>query len=610
MQCLVHVIGGSFTFLSAVGAGFLGFGGCLLVRESQLLVRGSSFEGSQALLGGAVCCLTSDIDCRQCWFTGNLAFFDGGSIVCQFDNVTSGESYAQDKLAFFEGCDFADSTSKEVHGAIGIDGIHDATLDGCRFVRCSAVAEGGAVGCVNSNLLVVRSRFVNNTVGRKERTGRTNAKLLDGDTQEREKRASGGAISVITLEVPPAGDHNVMANGETQYQFATQDCCFIGNHAQTGSFDVYLGGVTKYQSFNDKFGNYRAAAIQVEPGSFLAAYHALFYEEADSFPEDCRADLAESPQTVASFLYTETTDAVGEPVTDDLSQPANTAWATRVPPATPFGRTLQTEYTIEQNLSVPPYVIPSSPTATVAATPRPSETFVPPPAQTDVPPQRTSVPPPAQTELPTMTPEATQIGVLSETVSLSMSLLTMAFGNITQVTTRREILVDFTTHTASAWHISSLLGGEITFSQTVIASFYQASISSLTFQLIEISVFIPVYTAVPLAMFVPVTNTQDTKSDGLGNAVIIGVSCGGAAVLAIIIGLVLFVVRHKGQGSSGESDGGEPGDLSITEMPATALGSAENSGGEYSGSDEGAAGEVTLTTIGDEMEDMNADYYI
>jgi hypothetical protein len=102
-QCLLHVIGTSFTFLSAVGAGSSGFGDCILVRELQLLLRGSRFQGSQALIGGAICCLRSDIDCPQCWFDGNLAFFDGGSVICQFDNVTSGQSYAQDKLAFLEG---------------------------------------------------------------------------------------------------------------------------------------------------------------------------------------------------------------------------------------------------------------------------------------------------------------------------------------------------------------------------------------------------------------------------------------------------------------------------------------------------------------------------
>jgi hypothetical protein len=154
----------------------------------------------------------------------------------------SGVSYIQDKLAFFEGCDFANNTSKEVRSATRIDGIQDATLDSCNFVGCSAFAEGGAVGCINSNLLVVRSRFVNNAVGGKERTSSRSAKLPDDDTQERAKRTSGGAISVTTVEVPPPPNHKSMASGETQCQFSTQDCCFIGNSAQTAGFDVYFGG--------------------------------------------------------------------------------------------------------------------------------------------------------------------------------------------------------------------------------------------------------------------------------------------------------------------------------------------------------------------------------
>jgi hypothetical protein len=78
-------------------------------------------------------------------------------------------------------------------------------------------------------------------------------------------------------------------------------------------------------------------------------------------------------------------------------------------------------YTIEEDLSVPPGVMPSSPMATVALTADNSATAS--SQQTEVAsPPATEVPP--QTQVPPMTPETTGTEQLSQT--LSMSVLTMS----------------------------------------------------------------------------------------------------------------------------------------------------------------------------------------
>jgi hypothetical protein len=74
----------------------------------------------------------------------------------------------------------------------------------------------------------------------------------------------GGAISVVVRNATlPEGNHNAMTSDD-YFHLKTKFCCFFRNRYEPSqederltrrqwSFAVFVGGVTKYQSFEDVF---------------------------------------------------------------------------------------------------------------------------------------------------------------------------------------------------------------------------------------------------------------------------------------------------------------------------------------------------------------------
>jgi hypothetical protein len=110
---------------------------------SQLVIvaddRRCSFAGCQAIAGGAVAAIESDVLCRDADFVRNTAFFESGAFVVKSE-------LSVEKVAFFGGCNFEACRAPEIFGALGIIGIADATVDSCSFAGNGAGTGGGAVG--------------------------------------------------------------------------------------------------------------------------------------------------------------------------------------------------------------------------------------------------------------------------------------------------------------------------------------------------------------------------------------------------------------------------------------------------------------------------------
>jgi hypothetical protein len=569
--CLVHVTDAVFQFMSAVGAGDAGFGGCLLLVKSQLLIRTSTFKGSQALSGGAICCLSSDVVCRGTVFWRNIAFFSGGSVVVQYDKEVAPGSYSSDRLAFFGECRFEHSTARQAHGALEVHGIQDATLLECEFVNCSAAKQGGAIGSIDTNLLVIRSRFLVNMVN----------------------QSRGGAVSFITLVAPPPGDHNQMVGVDgTQFQFATEDCCFAGNMAP----DICLTGPTRYQSFGDRFFNTESAAVDAAGNSSFIRFHTLF--STDPIPgDDCGKWAAPGSLTEMSLEYSAPPTVTGDDedgLQMDTNLPENTPWATRVPAATPLGRTLQTDYTIDEDLSVPGYNMRTGEPRTITAASTSSlipETASPVPGTTTLAtasptPPATARATPVASESPL--PDPTQGNGLTMTVSYSM---VPSYSHTWSVTVQPVTVASETETWAALDTVTLTIIGNTsaTVTQITIEGYFPTYVGSVSYMPLAVPIFVTLPSAVAVRYMVPETTVSSSTRS---NAVVIGSAVGSAAVVALLAGAILFIVRKRTE-PSGSSE------LSAAELTTMSTDVGVSTVGEDGSDDSSDHGGHDVTQIPD-----------
>jgi hypothetical protein len=68
-------------------------------------------------------------------------------------------------FAFFVSRIFNNSHSYAFRGGVGLNGVTDGALEGCIFIRCRAHMQGGGVGCISSNIIVMRCDFIRNVCG-------------------------------------------------------------------------------------------------------------------------------------------------------------------------------------------------------------------------------------------------------------------------------------------------------------------------------------------------------------------------------------------------------------------------------------------------------------
>jgi hypothetical protein len=329
----------------------LGAGGALFVAETQLRVNASRFLICAAGTGGAIAGVASDCVLSQSLFEGCRAMYQGGAVAFSYSLLLRMNSYAIDRLLFVSNCTFNGCKARESGGAVGITGFDDVTFDRCSFRENKAAAIGGAVDATDSNLLMFKSHFVDNTVG-------------GWSVNE----CRGGAVSFFSQSVT-AGDHNNM----TSFQLSSEDCCFVGNAINSTrgrGLDVFVGGIANYQSYNDSFLNY--ANVSIFANSTFRQYFGRFYDSGRFFSAECPAELYQSAYSLfsRSFFVKEMIDytpLVGVANNDtqegDVSAPVNSPWATMVPAATPLGQTARTVYTLYTNLSVPSFIVHSPATA-------------------------------------------------------------------------------------------------------------------------------------------------------------------------------------------------------------------------------------------------------
>jgi hypothetical protein len=329
--------------------------------------------------GGAITCIDTDFVCRNTEFRGCAAFFESGAVYVRRTNLGL-TSWGTDTIAFFAHVVFADCIARELAGALGIQRVSDVTIDQCTFSDCHSGFSGGAIKCSDCNVMIILSHFTQCTGGGREKISTLGK--LPFPTGGRGPHAEGGAISFVTV-ARVQGDHNAMGD----CQLATEDCCFIGNAVlkpgETGDeidlrrsgFDVCLSGHSTWQSFGDRFLNHREMAVSLTTDSSLRNFHSVFVGTRDRFfrtghacglPEYQVAydGFAVNPEILDESIAYTPLEQVGrvdeEPV--DVSGVDATPWQTRVPPATPLGRTTATGYAIGTNLSIPSFAVHSTAT--------------------------------------------------------------------------------------------------------------------------------------------------------------------------------------------------------------------------------------------------------
>jgi hypothetical protein len=74
-------------------------------------------------------------------------------------------SWGTGSFAFFVSSIFNSSHSYAFCGGVGLDGVTNGALEGCIFIGCRAHLQGGGLGCINLNVIVMRCDFIRNICG-------------------------------------------------------------------------------------------------------------------------------------------------------------------------------------------------------------------------------------------------------------------------------------------------------------------------------------------------------------------------------------------------------------------------------------------------------------
>jgi hypothetical protein len=60
---------------------------------------------------------------------------------------------------------FNSSRSYAFRSGVGLDGVTDGALEGCIFIGCRAHLQGRGLGCISSNVIVMRGDLIRNVCG-------------------------------------------------------------------------------------------------------------------------------------------------------------------------------------------------------------------------------------------------------------------------------------------------------------------------------------------------------------------------------------------------------------------------------------------------------------
>jgi hypothetical protein len=277
--------------------------------------------------------------------------------------------------------------------------------------------------------------------------------------------------------------------------------------------------------------------------SLLRTYFAHFSDSPDFIVEgqECaiHADAFLNfvpPEDVsqAEHVYTPLIEKVGEGIPEDVSQAENTEWATRVPAATPLGRTVPTSFSIGTGLPVSNAVIhsPATPTGAFSRSVAfsasnslsPSGVF-----------QRTA----SFTRSETFTPHRTRTP-LPEEKTLSYSDVVVTVESMTMSMSESEVT-------------------SVSYEEIVVVSIevsYDASNNTVTIERTSVSLAITIvrsaqFIAIDLPVFITTMSRVELQMDryttapakGMDNATLIGAATGAAFIAALLMAVVVFLVR-------------------------------------------------------------------
>ena len=261
LACSVSIKKAIFQNNWAFGAGCgPGNGGALLVSFCTLQIvypekNMDSFFNNTAMVGGALCCLYSNVYIQKAKFSENLAYRYAGSLYFQ------GYETREKIGVLFLQCldtDFVSNTCNEIGGGVLLTNMFSAYFESCLFESNKAGITGGAIYSINAQAKLFECSFLSNEAGDREiRTLRSaDGKISINDKISIHFRGfGGGAITFISSDI---------YRGKRQNRFLyTQGCCFLGNKAHNGNSFAKEGGaahvllfegVCAWYSFDDYLG--------------------------------------------------------------------------------------------------------------------------------------------------------------------------------------------------------------------------------------------------------------------------------------------------------------------------------------------------------------------
>jgi hypothetical protein len=116
-------------------------------------------------VGGAVAAFDSDVIYNALVFTSFAAFLDADSVLVEQNRSMDWNSWGTGGFAFFVSSIFNSGRSYALRGGVGLDSITDGALESRIFIGCRAHMQGGGLGCISSNVIVMRCDFIRNVCG-------------------------------------------------------------------------------------------------------------------------------------------------------------------------------------------------------------------------------------------------------------------------------------------------------------------------------------------------------------------------------------------------------------------------------------------------------------
>lgn len=435
---------GNYAFGSSISSAS---GGALYASHSQISTTTttgdkSTFTSNEASIGGGICFIACKAYFKETVFTGNTVHKFGGAFYFQGISEESNIDISQQYLKL-DACQFTGNTAHDVGGALCFSNAAHSQIDGTTFDGNKAELGGGAIYCMQTELLIKGGHFKTNTVNVTRRntdfdvgleSNTLNRKYNTKSTGFSRFSARGGGAILFTSIEP-----------ESTLRLETSGVCFKGNTVTSGDTfnptntnsgdNVLLDGDVTYFSNKDGMDVHKIARSARKLSIFYN------YEPLNGDLSGCTGeDNKTNSQTVHSFAKQSNTG-------DDRS-------TSGIPDPTPYTyvATPITKLplpTTESHITFPTTklkVIPENVNP-------PSEPASPPTVATLVP------PPPARTPIPIITPKPGQKG--KETVTKIET-----YSNIT--TTKINTIVVSYDPDNRPYYITTEITGEFTIVTVVV----------------------------------------------------------------------------------------------------------------------------------------------